>query len=269
MGTFSSLLINKKLFTELGNSIGREGIEQHEVMNLKSMVLDVADSVGPLLERIAETFAQYTDHGIHHSMNIIGLIGRFVPPDTLAILNALELAILIQASLLHDIGMYVNKDDLEKEVQSEVFQKFLLEHMEADHGIHRSSSTNQNHLMDLANTVALSEFIRPIHSVRARQFIQEHFTGKLVFRQEHDLTDSVATLCESHSWGVRESIDSKYPDNAVVKLDVDKRIHSVPVNMQYLACCLRLADIMDFDRTRTPRIAFENTEFTEKKSSLE
>ena len=33
------------------------------------------------------------------------------------------------------------------------------------------------------------------------------------------------------------------------------------VNYCYLACCLRLGDILDFDRTRTPLSAFHSTHF--------
>ena len=46
------------------------------------MVLDVADIAGPLLSRVPMTFKQYTEHDLGHSVNLIRLMGEFVPEGT-------------------------------------------------------------------------------------------------------------------------------------------------------------------------------------------
>ncbi len=52
----------------------------------------------------------------------------------------------------------------------------------------------------------------------------------------------------------------------MARLDDDVRFYGVGVNLQYLACILRLADILDFDRSRTPLAVFQHLDFSESKS---
>jgi len=64
---------------------------------------------------------------------------------------------------------------------------------------------------------------------------------------------------------VRRS-DATSPEKSVAALPTNWLVGNAPVNLQYLACILRLADIMDFDRSRTPLRVFSDIEFTEKRS---
>ena len=113
MGDYSDQVIRLKLFRELERSVGRDGASKSDVSKLAAMVAEVADTIGPVLKRIPETFAQYTEHDLTHSCSIIRLMGEFIPGKTLRNLNPLELAMLMLSALCHDLGMVVS--DAEKE----------------------------------------------------------------------------------------------------------------------------------------------------------
>ena len=108
-------------------------------------------------------------------------------------------------------------------------------------------------------------FLRTSRKIRHQATLVQGLADRLVFR-DYPFAEHVATICASHGWGVRESDDPRQPDHAVKHLRTNRPIYGAQVNLQYLACCLRLADIMDFDRSRTPLAVFEHIEFTEDKS---
>ena len=95
--------------------------------------------------------------------------------------------------------------------------------------------------------------------------MRKNLAGRLVYR-DVDISGHVLDVCESHAWGVHESNDPLHPEKSVSALSTNKAVYGVPLNLQYIACCLRLADIMDFDRSRTPLVVFQNIDFTEEKS---
>src|SRR3954469_21486011 len=95
------------LLDHLRVSVGRDDLSRADVEQLAGMVLDVAETIGPLLKQIPLTFRQYTEHDIQPSRTLIFLMGKFIPASTLKRLNAVELAILKLSALLHDAGMFV------------------------------------------------------------------------------------------------------------------------------------------------------------------
>jgi hypothetical protein len=64
----------------------------------------------------------------------------------------------------------------------------------------------------------------------------------------------------------RESNDPAESQKAVSNLASEALFGGAPVNLQCLACCLRLADTMDFDRSCTPPTVFQHLSFTEERS---
>src|SRR4051812_27209979 len=90
------------------------------------------------------------------------------------------------------------------------------------------------------------EFVGQLHATRARKFVENELAPNvsLVFRST-SLVEVIVTLCESHAWGVRESHDPINIQHAIAQLPPHKRISSVRLNLQSLACSLRLADVLD------------------------
>lgn len=265
VGQYADRLAHLELVRQLQQSAGRHDISATDIAALNGLIVEVADKAGPLLSRIPQTFRQYTEHDIGHCCNIIYLMGKFIPKATLERLNGLELAILLLAALLHDSGMVVSDEEKRLALRSEAYRQFLLGHHDRWSAVEEARAKGDDLRATLIEDALLAEYFRRLHPERARSFVEKHLAGRLMFR-EIDISSPVLQVCESHAWGVHESLDPRRPEKAVNRLDTNRPVYGVPVNLQYLACCLRLGDIMDFDRSRTPLGVYQNMEFTETKS---
>jgi hypothetical protein len=262
MGYYADLIRDEKLLREVQRSTGRDDITQTDVDKLEALVWEVADACGLLFDRIPLTFRQYTEHNIRHCRNLIYLMGRFIPAETLERLNALELSILILSALLHDSGMVVSDKEKAEALESAQFHDFAMRRPEYATAAKEARENGEEYKAGLIDDALLAEYYRKLHPERAAAFVKEQFKGRLTFR-DTDFTKALLQVCESHAWGVQESNDPTDPNKSVRHLETRRSIHNVPVNLQYLACCLRLADIMDFDRSRTPMAVFQHTMITE------
>ena len=268
MAAYANLIADLPLLQALRYSSGRDQLSQTDVDQLYALALSVADAAGPLLSRISQMFVQYTEHDIGHCRNLLDICGRFIPPATLASLNAVELALLIVSILLHDFGMFVSTDEKQAVLASDEFRKFVAADVERQAAIELAHAEGRSWDAEYLRDAALAEFFRRLHPQRAAENIAKYITFPLRFR-EFDLTRHVALLAESHGWGVHEPVDLRHPEKTVREFSSQQPVYGVPVNLQYLACCLRLADIMDFDRSRTPISVFTATQFSEERSRLE
>jgi hypothetical protein len=93
----------------------------------------------PFLERIVQTFPEYTPHNVKHSERVVRILGWLIPEEIKICLNQFELYFLLSAAYLHDIGM-VDLPELS----------------------HNKQSTSP-------------EYIRDHHHARSDEFIREHF----------------------------------------------------------------------------------------------
>ena len=91
---------NTKLYREL---------QKRESGYLKQVdhVYKYAEDMLPKINRI---FANYTGHGIEHSINVMNYMYDLV--TDISQISDLEIACLIDAALLHDIGMTVGEDEI-------------------------------------------------------------------------------------------------------------------------------------------------------------
>jgi hypothetical protein len=219
-----------------------------DAVKLAGMVLDVADIAGPLLSRVPMTFKQYTEHDLGHSVNLIRLMGEFIPEATRTKLSDIEVAVLMLSAILHDFGMYVEPEEKENFLASDQYKAFLAASPERQHAI---ESSVRPAVVRAIEDAALADYFRKHHPKRAATNIDRFFARKLIF-DGFDLAPDVKRICESHGWPVFESHEAN-PDHTIARgLKTRAPVNGVPFNQQYIACCLRLADIMDFDRSRTP-----------------
>jgi len=266
MGIYADQVVKLKLYRQLKEYPCKDSsFSSSNITKLESMVIDVADKIGDLLKRIPETFKQYTEHDIRHCCNVIDLMGRFIPTDTLQKLNPLELTIIILTALLHDTGMIVSDQEKENFLGLDEFRDFKVRNQERLRAIEEAISKGNDFRARAIEDALLAEYLRRFHNERVADFMKEHKLDELMFR-EVEISTTIARICESHSWQVSVSADPLEPDKCLKKLDPKKKFGSILVNEQFIACCLRLGDILDFDRSRTPVAVFEYVEFTEDKS---
>lgn len=269
MAEFAKQISDLPLYQELDRAAGRDSIGVTDIDLLKALVNHVADTVGPLLTQIPVTFRQYTVHDIRHCRNVIARMGDIVPPETLKKLNALEITFLLLSALLHDVGMVVTDHEKAETLGSESFRRFRAEgHADRNKAVEEAREAGNEPRARAIEDALLAEYYRRLHPERVQKFLDRHLAGRLR-HQEIDFAEDLARLCESHAWGVEESNDARRPKKAVAQLETDLLIDGVRVNLQYLAGILRLADILDFDRSRTPLAVFQHVDFSEPKSWAE
>ncbi|HEX3044188.1 MAG TPA: hypothetical protein VHY08_05495 [Bacillota bacterium] len=261
----SNLVKENPLFQCFDSLVGRDKISSKEVDILKVMVLSCAERAEKILSQIANVFRQYTKHDLLHTLNVAERIADFLPrdPNNLLPLNALELALLWAAILLHDSGMAVTDEENKELLESDAYKNFLTYHRDrlAQKDLPESKATK--HEQRKIEDALFAEFIRSRHPSRARKVIRKHFLDILQF-QNKSLQDEVATLCESHGWNVPYSNIPNEPEKCVAQLPYQTGVAGCEVNLQYLACCLRLGDILDFDHTRAPEASLRYIGFTEE-----
>ena len=130
-GEYAKRIGQLGLYKRLGKSWKEDSkFAKDDVGELTALIGNVADEVGPLLQRIPDTFQQYTEHGIEHSCNVINLMEKFIPEKTFGKLNPLELSLLMLSALLHDMGMVVEAQEKEEALKSNDFKAFLMRHQE-------------------------------------------------------------------------------------------------------------------------------------------
>ncbi len=235
----------------------------------------------PLQELIiAGPFRDYTLHNPNHSKKLLHLAQYIIPDETLANLSALELSLLIMSFYIHDLGMTLTQTERERVISSVTFQEFLQVKSEfgAKIKLVRETIAEEN---DLANKTiletslfqiteaALAEYLRPLHATKSRyieliKIIKESSGRSDIFKTaDFSFEEELIELCMSHNLNASSLIENKGVHNQ--RFPRDLVINGFSVNLQYCAAILRLVDILDFDRERTPVSLFNALGIRNKK----
>jgi len=232
------------------------------MIQVASLLLDLVQA-GP--------FRHYTLHNRDHATKVLHLAGLLIPSHTLEHLSPLELAVIAYSSFLHDIGLSVTEEERTKLLGSAEFEDWLRDWAPLAESLHET-----RHQLDLAgpeerralelrlyqiHEVALSEFLRPQHSDAHRY--REVFgrlketTGRADLFSVKDVSfeDALVDICASHTMDIGCLVETAGPHEE--RFPRDLLLGGQRLNCQYCAAILRLADILDFDRERTPRVLFE------------
>ncbi len=270
---FRDSIESHRLFQQFNNLHDYEEVTRAEVKQLQGLVLEVSDVVEPFIDRIQHTFRQYTKHDLDHLLNVAGHVHDFLPrqshePESIQ-LNAIELAFQWLSILLHDVGMFVSEADEKQAIlDSDEYKSHCRHNRGRLDDADQAERNGETVKADCVRDAVFAEFIRQRHAERVHRFIQSHLAERLRFRGA-TLTLDIGILCESHNWGVRQSRDPRKPEQCVLRMRNADHLGNTRINLRYLACCLRLGDILDFDRTRTPCSAFHSIHFTESISIAE
>ena len=83
----------------------------------KAFAYKVLENTNAIVELINKkttiNFPNYTNHDIHHSINIINFMYELIKKN-IDDFNALELALMIYSAMYHDIGMALEDNEIEK-----------------------------------------------------------------------------------------------------------------------------------------------------------
>ncbi len=191
----------------------------------------VFDHVQPYLNsRIPFLFPNYTLHDVGHSLRIIQYMEKLI--GDYKRLSDLEITLLVVSALVHDIGMAVDQSDLD------AIKKDSFEFCETKY-------STMFQLLDSDHIEATQEYIRRIHAQLSARHIRRSMADILILSQNStlDFVEELALICQSHTEGF-DWIESNLKTHDVRG--------DYSFNAQYIACILRIADILDIDGNRTP-----------------
>lgn len=217
---------------------------------------------------------QYTLHDQRHLLRVCELIA-FILNDELVNLNPIEIALLILAAHFHDQGMVPDAADWNLEMQSPEFKlsrnRWEIEHPNAVEirrqiGDNRFSDAEKEKLrlsLEELRDAHRSDYLRHTHGNRSEQIVNQLVgaANKLVVAGIN-LATILGRLCASHVWPAEQLAASN-------GFRIDQSVGAYTVNIQFLAVLLRLGDILDFDRDRTPDVLLNTINISSPVSLIE
>lgn len=254
-----SVLNGSPLYQRLGELVNNDAANQALLTLVNVVCYDAYQRSKLVLQHMGE----YTLHDGVHLFNVLRHMAQLIPEETLSRLSSPELAVLILAAFLHDIGMCPPESDVriwksilvgeaseeEKACQPE-FIRFCDKHQNR---IQLRAAKESGNVM-LTNSLIgwiLADWIRQGHADRAARMIREEWGAKLRYR-DFALGPLLARICASHGRNARDLLkDSELAQPVLVG-------PGEYVNAVFLAVVLRLADLIDFDASRTPAVLFDN-----------
>jgi hypothetical protein len=211
--------------------------------------------------------AQYTLHDHVHGLRVAELMWMIMPESVRELLNAVELALVILSAFGHDQGMVMDAGELEKLASDDAFRLFErnweLDHPNVetvrrrrdDDKLSKETRAKARQAELELHGAMLTDYVRRTHGQRSADFLRkEYATDERLDIGGSSLAELAARLSLSHVKPADDLSDSN-------GFRVDERIATYSVNMQYLGVLLRLADILDFDRDRTPDSLYRSISF--------
>jgi hypothetical protein len=238
--------------------------------------------VSPLTDlTIAGPFKEYTLHNRDHAKKLIHLAEYIISKETIGSLSPLECLCIFYSAFLHDLGLSLTSLEREKILKSAEFIDSLREWPALWDALSvarkrlEELKTSKVTILDLEaqrlsieteifqfQEAGLSSYLRPLHATKSRyEDIIRLIKGAthrsdLFCVNDVSFEDLLIDINISHNQdvGVLAEVRGPYDE----KFPRDLSIGGQRLNLQFIAAVLRVTDILDFDRERTPVILFES-----------
>lgn len=221
----------------------------------------------PKIERVLRSGGtsskDFTLHDDEHSWRVAQKMAQVIPAQVLAALNVYEMALLLLSAYLHDIGMTPEYGVLKAHYDYLAYASTRLspeEREEIQHFLDSEADLQslEPPLLTLYPGAERQAFVEQLvaryarekHNDWSQRWIENHLPDASLGSYKGWRADLVM-LCRSHHEGYAELMQTRFNPGLV---GTPGRI----VHFRYLAAVLRMADILDFDPERTPRIIFEH-----------
>ncbi|MBS1662289.1 MAG: ATP-binding protein [Bacteroidetes bacterium] len=220
---------------------------------LSALVERIVENVGPLLTRIPESMPDFTLHDPNHSAKVAENMGKIIPDAVLSKLNAIELTLLLLSAYLHDIGMTSSHDEKEEIIQdSEDFKTLFRSDVDKRNKFEYYRVIADHRAATFIEDQVFMDYLRQNHVRRSADFIRKNLGEGRLEVSFHGIPfwDLLIDICDAHGAPVEVLRNSdRWPRHTLIGENI--------INVQYLALVLRLADILDLDAERTPRMIYE------------
>ncbi len=241
----------------------------------------IVENVSDYFYRTPYYFEEYTDHGIRHVNTVLDYADKLIPQDSFDKLTETDIDTLVLGICLHDLGMFIKESglkyllvqDSEFTADENTNKKVTWKSLWNNH-ISRVKHSSYNELeeifgdkepvFDITSKPFCGSFIRRYHHLIAYFIAVSGFPGKEALNDvlcgiDEDNRKLIGLLAKSHGMTMR----SLKP-----KIDDFGYDNNLPLNVPiyYLMAVLRLADLLDADSSRAPKIISDMNSFSSKKS---
>ena len=248
------------------------------------LVTLVDKALARLLDRItAREMETFTMHDRMHGNKVAHLMWHIIPTERRERLTPPEIGMLIGAAFLHDVGMALSpaerdarldpESDLWERLEVDESLKQAIDELRArvrDESLGETQRRRAERQLAQAEEVLLSQDTRERHATEARY---DEVLDRLVQMSQADperIPDPRAALsfdgdsfrkklvevCVSHGQDAESLVESDRANAALPRLSRDYPVGCCNADLHFVAAALRLADILDFDRERTPPVLF-------------
>ena len=260
--------INQEQHIELWNHTKLFKKLQESIKPDKANVVRFLENWMPQIQTILHSSGtspkDFTLHDAGHAFRVAERMSEIIPCETQECMSPYDLAFLIMSAYLHDIGMcpeqkkvsshyhylLTGKQDILNESEIAQFQSWLDDDQE---GIMPPLCQDKPTSNDLCKASKLiSHYCRHRHNDWSADWIRSNSPKRIHDKYEPlgnftDWIDDLILLCQSHHFG----------RDRLAEESLNSRLVAAPaqvLNLRYLACVLRIADILEFDPERTPEV---------------
>lgn len=237
--------------------------------DLLNKLEDIKNITKPLLGRTIASFSEYTIHCIEHSEKVIEKLDLIIPDSLKEELNEYEIFFLLASAYLHDIGMI---RDLRKELskilekaESEIKPKNSFDEKDGLLDVFDEEIFERFKRQELAKNPEISDeeiekrFVREWHHLISEIWIRQ-FYDELRIKDDHQAY-IIGRICRGHR---NKEISKKILEELKEKEDVldtflfEKKVYlGNEINLRLLASLLRIADELDIEHDRAPKIIYK------------
>jgi hypothetical protein len=242
-----SKIEESNLWKILETNIEKPSLHLENLSNVKRVTEYAAD----ILNRTNETFPNYTWHNPKHALNVLSLMDEILG-DFEETLTPSECTILLISAFMHDIGMAFTPEERELLFQHRDFSKFgdFEKYKKEKPEIHLKYRTAKRNGDDKVLREIALDYCRWKHAERVDLYLLIIEREGWLFWDGKPLRKSIRLVCESHNWDIKKLLS--LDDNGDLRLNTT--YWGSKADLLFCAILLRLADILDFDRTRAPKL---------------
>lgn len=255
----------------------------HDVLGIISNNSLSKNNILSYFETSPYYFREYTIHGSAHIEAVLKYADKLIPQEQYEKLSEIDISVLVLGIFLHDLGMFIKESGLkhlleshEKELYDknshtkyswkELWDNYICKLKRSPGNELDEIFGNEEHIFDITSYPVCAGFIRKYHHEIAYYIAVHGFPGEKVHNlfetMEEDHIKLIGLLAKSHGVAMRDLGD---------EIDAFGYDNNLPLNVPiyYLMSILRLADLLDADENRAPKILADMNTFSSSRSKNE
>lgn len=216
-----------------------------------------------VLNTISQVFPHYSLHDRTHSETIIYNIGRVIGMQTLEKMSSIDLWMILSAAYYHDMGMAVFSNEKISSFQDKDFVDFLKTCQSEESSplhdyaicfeIKEEKVYYKNDLLSAKNYDAarflLAEYFRKKHGERANDSVSSDISINLPGSPiPKRIINVLGSICHAHTQSFDKVMELPFCEAGIDSEDCHPR---------YIACLLRLGDLLDIDNNRFSEVLLQ------------